>query len=644
VKTEKSRRTVFTRRVLFLGAGKTALLGMLGARLWQLQVKESERYATLADENRISMRLLPPPRGRITDRFGVPIAENRLNWRAMLVAERTDDVGATLATFTQVVPLSEAERARVERDVRRRRRFVPILVREFLEWEDMARLEVNAPDLPGIITDVGQSRTYPFADTFAHLIGYVAAPSEADLDGDPMLQLPGIRVGRAGLERAHDRALRGRAGRVSLEVNAVGRVIRELEREEGTPGQDVTTTLDAGLQEAVSRRIENDSAAVVVLDARNGEVMAMASTPGFDPNVFAEGVSAAQWRAWTSNRRNPLVNKAIAGLYAPGSTFKMVVALAAMEARTITPFDRVFCAGLTTLGDSKFHCWKRGGHGALDMREAIKQSCDCYFYEVAKRTGIDRIAAMSRRFGLGTELDLEVPGARTGLVPTRQWKMATQGVAWQQGETLVHGIGQGFIQVTPLQLAVMTARMVNGGRAVQPHLTRAVGGALVRGHRPEDWPSMGIPEPQLRLMREAMAGVVNERGGTAWASRLPAELGVAMGGKTGTTQVRRITMAERERGLRRQEDLPYEWRHHALFVGFAPVDNPVYAISVLVEHGGGGSAAAAPVARDVLIETLTRDPARRTTPPAPPAPRPDGPRVAEAAPQAGPNAPRTERR
>jgi penicillin-binding protein 2 len=631
MKTEKSRRAVFTRRVLLLGAGKTILLGLLGARLWQLQVKESERYAMLAEENRISMRLLPPPRGRISDRFGVPIAENRLNWRAMLVAERTDDVGATLATFTRIVPLTDGERTRIERDVRRRRRFVPVLVREFLEWEDMARLEVNAPDLPGIVTDVGQSRTYPFGELFGHLVGYVAAPAEADLDGDPMLQLPGIRIGRAGLERTHDLALRGRAGQVQLEVNVVGRVIRELDRQEGTPGQDVTTTLDAGLQATIAKRIENDSAAVVVLDARNGEVMAMASSPSFDPNVFAEGVSAAQWRAWTSNRRNPLVNKAVSGLYAPGSTFKMVVALAALEARVITPAERVFCPGVTLLGDSKFHCWKRGGHGQLDMREAIKQSCDCYFYEIARRVGIDRIAAMSRRFGLGVALELELPGARTGLVPTREWKRATQGVAWQQGETLVHGIGQGFTQTTPLQLAVMTARMVNGGRAIQPHLTRAIGGQLVRGHRAEDWPLMGIPDAQLRLMVDSMVGVVNERGGTAWASRLPAELGAAMGGKTGTTQVRRITLAERERGLRRQEDLPYEWRHHALFVGFAPVESPVYAISVIVEHGGGGSAAAAPVARDVLVETLTRDPARRTTPPPAP-PRPDAQRVAEAVP------------
>ncbi len=617
MKRERTRRSLFTRRVLLIGAGQLALTGALGVRLYQLQVLESDRYTLLAEENRISVRLIPPPRGRILDRFGEPLAANRQNWRALLIAERTDDIAATLANVAQIVPISEAERGRIERDIRRRRRFVPVMVRDFLSWDEMVRLEVNAPDLPGILTDVGSHRVYPGGEAFAHVVGYVAPPAQADLDGDPILELPGIRVGRAGLERAHDRVLRGRAGTVQLEVNVVGRVIRELGREEGAPGQDVTTTLDAGLQRAVFTRIADEAAAAVVLDARNGEVLAMASSPSFDPSVFDSGVSAAQWREWTTNRRAPLTNKAIAGLYAPGSTFKMVVALAALEARAVTPGERIVCTGVTEVGDAKFHCWKRGGHGALDMREAIKQSCDCYFYEVARRTGIDRIAAMANRFGLGVPLSIELPGVRPGLIPTRAWKQATTGKPWALGETLVHGIGQGYIQTTPLSLAVMTARMVNGGRAVEPHLTRAIGGQLLRGHRAEDWPSLGIPEAHLRIMREAMDGVVNDRQGTAWASRLPPEAGGRMGGKTGTTQVRRITLAERERGLKRQQDLPYEWRHHALFVGYAPADQPVYACAVIIEHGGGGSAAAAPVARDILTEALTRDPARRRTPPAP---------------------------
>jgi penicillin-binding protein 2 len=618
MRRETSSRTRFARRALVLGGGKLGLLALLGGRLYQLQVVEAEKYVTLAEENRISLRLVAPPRGRLLDRHGTPLAGNRENFRALLVAEQAADPAATLATFHHLVPLSDTERARIDRDLRRQRRFVPVSVREFLDWEDMARIEVNAPDLPGILVDRGQTRLYPFAEELAHVLGYVAPPAEADLaaDPDPMLSLPGVRIGRAGIERVHDRVLRGRAGAIQLEVNAVGRVIRELARQEGTPGLDVTLTVDAHLQRFAMQRMAAESAAAVVMDARNGEVLALASTPSFDPTVFNSGVTQAQWRAWMNNRRKPLTNKAISGLYAPGSTFKMVVALAGLEANAIGPNDRVPCHGYVELGDTRFHCWKKEGHGAVDMRQGIKVSCDCYFYEVARRVGIDRIAAMSNRFGLGIDPGIELPGARSGLIPTRAWKQATTGVAWQQGETLVHGIGQGFHQTTPLQLATMTARLATG-RAVKPHLTRAIAGQIQRGDRPEHWPSLNIPDRHLRLVREAMVAVVNEQGGTAYASRLP-DRAQPMAGKTGTTQVRRITMAERQRGRISQDQLPWEFRHHALFVAYAPVENPVYACAVIIEHGGGGSAAAAPVARDIMAEVLARDPARR--PPGPPAP------------------------
>ena len=610
---EERRRSVFTRRALVLGAGQLALFGFLGSRLYRLQVEQGERYATLAEENRVSARLIPPPRGRVLDRNGQVVAGNRLNWRALLIAEQTQDVGATLETFSRIVPLTEQERARIEREVRRHRRFVPATVREFLSWEDMARIEVNAPDLPGILIDVGTTRLYPEAEHLAHIVGYVAPPAERDMDGDPLLELPGIRVGRAGIERYHDLPLRGRAGAVQLEVNVVGRVIRELDRREGVPGQDVEISVDAGLQKALRGRIE-EGTSVVVLDARNGEVLAMASQPSFDPNVFNAGVSAAQWREWTRNRATPLINKATNGLYAPGSTFKMMVGLAALEARTVTPGERVFCPGHMDVGDTRFHCWSRNGHGNLDMRGALKASCDIYFYEMAKRTGINRIAAMARRFGLGVDLDIELPGTRRGLVPTREWREA-QGKPWNLGDTIVHGIGQGFYQLTPLALATMTARLASG-RAVQPHLTRTVGGRAVRGVRAEDWPSLGIADRDLRLMREGMWAVVNEEGGTGRSGRLPAQFG-AMAGKTGSVQVRRVTREQRERGFK-AENQPREWRPHALFVGFAPHDNPLYAVSVVVEHGLSGAGAAAPVARDALIEVFNR---LRVAPP--------GPRVAD---------------
>jgi penicillin-binding protein 2 len=617
---EERVRGIFTRRALVLGAAQIGLLGVLAHRLHRLQVEEGARYATLAEENRLSARLLAPPRGRVLDRTGRIVAGNQLNWRALLVAEQSADVGATLETFGRLVPLTEQERARVERDVRRRRRFVPVVVREFLSWEEMARIEMNAPDLPGISVDVGTTRIYPEAEHLAHVVGYVAPPSERDMDGDPLLELPGIRVGRAGVERHHDRLLRGRAGTVQLEVNAVGRVIRELDRREGVQGEDVQISIDTELQKALRGKIQ-EGTSVVLMDARNGEVLAMASQPSFDPNIFNSGVSAAQWRQWTANRATPLISKPTNGLYAPGSTFKMVVALAALEARVTSPGERVHCPGHMDLGNARFHCHNRRGHGGMDMRTALKLSCDVYFYEMAKRVGIDRIAAMARRFGLGVPLEIELPGTRSGLVPTRDWRLS-QGKPWALGDTVVHGIGQGFYQLTPLSLATMTARLATG-RAVQPHLTRAVGGRPVRGTRAEDWPSLGIPEAHLRLMRDAMWSVVNEQGGTARTSRLPAEVGAQMSGKTGTTQVRRVSREQRERGFR-VEQMPREWRPHALFVAFAPHDNPVFAVSVVVEHGTSGSAAAAPLARDVMVEAFQR---------LRPIPGGLGPRVAEATPR-----------
>lgn len=612
-KEEERRRGMFTRRAAVLGGLQLGAFAFLGWRLHRLQIEEGARYATLAEENRVSARLFAPPRGRILDRNGRVVAGNRLNWRALLVAEQAVDVGATLATFSKIVPLADHEKARIERDIRRSRRFVPAIIREFLTWEEMARIEVNAPDLPGVTVDMGTTRIYPETEHLAHVVGYVAAPAESDADEDPLLRLPGIRVGRAGIERHHDRILRGRGGTVQVEVNALGRVIRELDRREGIPGQDVQISVDAGLQRAIRGRIQEGTTAVL-LDARNGEVLAMATKPSFDPNIFSAGVSAAQWRQWTSGRSTPLINRATNGLYAPGSTLKMVVGLAALEARVCRPGDIVHCPGHFDFGDTRFHCHNRNGHGGVNMRTAIMVSCDVYFYEMARRMGMDRIAAMANRFGLGVDLDIDLPGTRRGLVPTRAWRIA-QGRPWNIGDTIVHGIGQGFYLNTPLSLAVMTARLATG-RAVQPHVTRAIGGRPVRGSRAEDWPSLGIPEADMRLMRDAMWGVVNG-GGTAGASRLPAIYG-QMSGKTGTTQVRRVSREQRERGFN-VHALPREWRPHALFVAYAPHDNPIYALSVIVEHGISGSGAAAPLARDILIDAF-----QRLGPPRP------GQRVAEA--------------
>ena len=608
MRRETRRSGVFTRRALLMMGGQVALLGGLAARLYQVQVVDGARYATLAEENRVSTRLTAPPRGRMLDRFGVVVAGNRLNWRALLVAEQTSDTVTTLDNFSHIVPLADYERARIERELHRHRSFIPTVVREFLSWEEMAAIEVSAPDLPGILVDVGTSRMYPFGEQLAHVVGYVAPPTEADVADDPDLALPGIRVGRAGVEKQHDRDLRGSAGAVQLEVNALGRVIRELDRQEGVAGEEVGLTIDVALQQTVLGRLGDESASCVVLDCRNGEVLAMGTNPSFDPALFNAGVAQAQWTAWAQDKRTPLLNRAAAGVYAPGSTFKMAVAMAGLESGIVSPGDAVHCPGYFDLGNARFHCWRQGGHGTLDLRGGLKNSCDVYFYETARRVGIDRIAAMAHRFGLGTELAIDLPGTRPGFIPTREWRIS-QGHAWNAGDTVVSGIGQGYIQVTPLQLATYAARVATG-REVQPHLTRKLGGVLQSGSQSADWPSLNLSDRSLHVVREGMWAVVNEPGGTAPSAKLTDQRW-QMAGKTGSSQVRRVSREQREGGHFDSSKLPWEFRPHALFVAYAPYDDPRYALSVVVEHGNAGAAAAAPIARDIMTAALQRDPAGR---------------------------------
>jgi penicillin-binding protein 2 len=611
-RNDPNRQCSFTRRLALLAAGKLALLGVLGSRMYYLQVVEADKYRMMADDNRINLRLLSPPRGRILDRDGVVLADNQLNYRVVMVAEQTGSIGATLDTLSEIVPISEAERRRVLREVARKRKFLPTTVKENLSWEDVSRIAVNAPDLPGVMIDVGSTRLYPQGERMAHLIGYVAPPAETDLTGDPLLELPDFRVGRNGIERVYDLAMRGRAGNSQLEVNALGRPIRELSRNEGEPGADVTLTIDAKLQiMAATRLAKEESAAAVLMDAVTGDVLVLASHPSYDPHEFARGISGPAWRALLNNHRAPLTNKAVSGMYSPGSTYKMMVALAALE-NGVAPEMRVFCPGHMDLGDNRFHCWKKGGHGGVDMIDALMQSCDVYFYEMGRRLGADRMADMAKRFGLGQTLDIDLPAERAGIIPTRAWKLARTGKGWAQGESLVASIGQGYVLTTPLQLATMTARLVNGGYAVVPRLTRDL--ALDRGmaDRPAgNFASIGVQQAHLALMLRAMRGVTNDPRGTAFRARI-LDANYAYGGKTGTSQVRRITEEERRVGLRKPDQVPWRERDHALFVGYAPVEQPRFAISVIVEHGGGGSAVAAPIARDLLHEAMKREKARQS--------------------------------
>ncbi len=580
---------------------------------------QAGKYAVLADENRINLSLLAPLRGRIIDRFGVPLATNNQNYRIVLVAEQAGDIEATLDAIDKLITLSESDRRRVLREIRRKHSFVPIVVRGNLSWEEVARIEVNVPELPGVTIEQGMTRHYPFGDNVAHVLGYVAPVAEKELTGDPLLELPDFRIGKSGVEKSHDLELRGTAGTSQVEVNAFGRVVRELSREEGDSGKEVVLGLDMALQDLAARRCAAEqSTACVLLDAVTGDVLALVSSPGFDPVAFGAGLTPVMWRDLLANPRNPLSNKAVAGTYAPGSTFKPMVALAALEAGVMTPETLVSCPGHFALGNTVWHCWKKGGHGTLNMRGAIKGSCDVYFYETARRLGIDRIAAMAKRFGLGQRLEFDIPGEAPGNIPTTQWNLGKYGVAWQLGETISAGIGQSKVAVTPLQLATMAARLVTN-RAVVPRVTRANGVMTPPGLEPaggpiSTFPSLGIAPKDLRLVLDGMAAVVNEQGGTAYGARIK-EAGLEMGGKSGTSQVRHISQAERDHGLRKIKDVPWKERDHALFIAFAPIAAPRYVCAVIVEHGGesagGGSAVAAPICRDLLREAQLRDPARR---------------------------------
>ena len=595
---DRARKGQLTRRAVLLGAAQAGGFALLAGRMYQLQVLESDQYTTLAERNRIGMRLEVPTRGVILDRHGMPLAANRIAYRISVVPEVAGGITAVLDRLNEIVPLDPAERQKILEQVSRQRAFVPVTVYDHLSWGEIAQIGVHGPELPGVDISITKRRIYPAGVIGAHIVGYVGAVSKSELTGDPVLALPDFRIGKSGVEKSYDATLRGTAGRRRVEVNAIGRTIRELDHLPEHPGAPLNLAIDRHLQGFASKAFGDETGAAVVMDANNGEVFALASQPTFDPSLFPDGIDHAEWQRLLTAPDAPLVNKAIAGQYAPGSTFKMVVALAALESGLVTPKTAFHCGGFLEVGKGRFHCWHRGGHGRVNMHSGLVQSCDVYFYEVARRIGIARIAAMARKLGFGEKLGIDLPGEQPGLMPDKEWKKRRFNQPWQIGESLIAGIGQGYVLATPLQLAVMTARLVNGGKMVRPQLK------MVDGQVPE-WPSLEVDPANVAPIVQAMIGVTSEAQGTARASQIPAP-DMQMGGKTGTSQVRRITARERRSGVLRNQDRPRKHRDHALFVGFAPLERPRFVTAVIVEHGGGGSTAAAPIARDILMEAQLR--------------------------------------
>ncbi|ATG36530.1 penicillin-binding protein 2 [Phaeobacter piscinae] len=603
VKDVEATHRKLSRRALLLGGLQLAFAGGLAMRMRHLQVDQADQFRLLAEENRINLRLIPPARGQIYDRNGTILAQNSQSYRITVVPEDAGDVGDVIDKLSRLLTLDPEDIERAMAEMRRSPPFLPITLADQISWDDISKVAVNAPALPGITPEVGLTRVYPQQEDFAHVVGYVGPVSDYDLskmeDPEPVLMIPRFQIGKVGFEAKREDVLRGKAGAKRVEVNATGRVMRELDRREGEAGADMQLTVDADLQYYTQARLGKESASAVVIDCESGDVRAIASSPSFDPNLFVRGISVADYRMLTEDPYRPLANKSVQGTYPPGSTFKMITALAALEEGLIGTEDTVWCPGHLEVSGRRFHCWKRAGHGHVDLNTSLKSSCDVYYYDLAIKVGIDKISAMAKRFGLGVRHDLPMSAVAKGIAPNKEWKSKTYGQDWLVGDTVNSSIGQGYLLASPMQLAVMTARLATG-RSVTPRLLKSIDGVEQPSGAGDP---IGVNENNLRTIRRGMYSVSNERRGTGYRSRIIAD-GMRMAGKSGTSQVRNITAAERAAGVIRNEDLPWDRRDHALFVAYAPADDPKFAVAVVVEHGGGGSKAAAPIARDVLLQAL----------------------------------------
>ena len=641
----------FSRRAVLLGGIQLGILGLVVNHLYKIQVRDAKKYSLLSDSNRFNFSLIPSSRGSIYDREGRILATNTGTFDVEVIPERLKDIQKTLYDLSNLIPLNENEIKSVLNESKKQKSFIPIIIKSNIDRQTISKIAINIPHLPGINIQKNERRIFPQGSLAVHITGYVGRVSKSEQkENSPELFLPGFRIGKSGIELQYDKEMRGISGEKRVEVNSLGKVIRSSIEKETVKGKDFNLSLDVELQTKALRRLQagNDhlvnvnsveaqsilnknksfawqlrddrnyinknkegsfvlpeSGSVVVMDVETGEVIVSASAPTYDPNKFDPGISASDWQMLSNHPRNPLINKAISGQYPPGSTFKMMVALAALEAGVITSKTKSFCSGHIEVGDMKFHCWKKLGHGSVNVIDAIAQSCDVFFYEIALKTGINKIAKISREFGLGLPTGLNLPGEKGGLIPDRDWKLREKQKVWRPGETIIAGIGQGYVLVTPMQLALMTARIANGGKKIIPTLIKH------DGKISNNFLNTVISKDNLNIIKKAMESVTLDEFGTGRTFRL-GKKGVEMAGKTGTVQVRRISTTEREseEGVIKNEDRIWEWRDHALYVGYAPMEKPKYAISVIVEHGGSGSSKAGPIARDIMEATLQDDPTK----------------------------------
>ena len=593
----------FGRRSFLIGTSQLILVGLLIRQIRQIQLNESEKYRLLAEENRIDIEILPPLRGVIFDKKGTILAKNKENYRIKILRDKNINLPNVMENLSKLINISEERKIEIIKKLEKKRSNSSIIIAENLSWIEFKQVLVNLPSLPGIVPEVDLKRFYTKKELLAHLLGYVGVISRKDLKristDDPILQIQDFKIGKVGIEKGLDKYLRGQVGLGKFEVNASGKIIRKLAEEPSSSGKDIHLTIDSNLQKFSMLRIKEYSASAVVIDLSNGGIICMASNPSYDPNKFVEGISQEDWDILLQSKNQPLANKAISGNYPPGSTFKMIVAIAALEDNLINPEDLFECNGFYELEQRKFHCWKYSGHGSTNLLKGIEESCDVYFYNLAERIGIERIAKTARKFGIGITPNLPLSGISKGLLPSKSWKKNTKNHSWFTGDTLNSGIGQGYLLSTPIQIAIMTARIATG-LEIKPSLLKAIDGKPVKYDKHK---LLDIKKSTLDIIRQAMFGVVNNKTGTAFNSRLINETKI-FAGKTGTSQIRQISEQERNKGIIKNQDLPRNQRDHALFTGYAPFTNPKFSVSIVVEHGGSGGKVAAPIARDILLYAL----------------------------------------
>jgi len=586
---QKKQITTYNRRTFFLFVLKLSLFTAIGWRIYNIQILDSSKYKTLSKKNQIDLEIIFPLRGKIFDRNNVLIAKNEKVYDVYLIPENTKSINHTLNLLSKFIDIDYAKRRKIIELTSKVKKFEKIKIFENISWSVLEKIETNKYNLEGIFIAEDYLRIYPYKEVFSHLLGYISKPNQKELSLPFISKMPDLDIGKEGLEKSFNPLLVGKAGQREIEVNSKGRIIREISKVDSIQGKELYLSVDSRIQEYSVNLLKSYKAGSInVINIKNGEILCMASTPTYDPNKIIKKPNKEYWESILSNSLSPLTNRSLQGLYSPGSTFKMIVAIAALKYGIINSNSTHSCSGKIEFGNRLYHCWKTNGHGKMDVTNAIKQSCDVFFYEISKKLGIDKIAEVAEDFGLGQIFDISMPNQKKGIVPSKKWKKTTLGESWYAGETLISGIGQGFLLTSPFQLAVMTSIIASNGKIVEPTIVK---------NKSANFKTHDKYSKEIKIIKKAMFKVVNENKGTAFKSRLE---DIKFAGKTGTSQVRRISLAERESDEFRKKEQEWKNRDHALFVGYIPYDDPQYAISVIIEHGGSGASTAAPIAKQVF--------------------------------------------